>query len=127
MSILLLTKIGVLLYKEPSWKYNAHPHDLHFILVNFFFFTFVISLTYLSRYSSSFFLTVCSLLALLLLLLFLSHTACLFIIWSALNLFFRCGCSLHLVQLFFISFFSLLFFFFSPLLSLFITSVQSAY
>ena len=37
MSILLLTKIGVLLYKEPSWKYNAHPHDLHFILVNFFF------------------------------------------------------------------------------------------
>ena len=129
MSALLLTKIGVLLYKEPSWKYtfpifHAHPHDLHFVLVNFF--TFVISLVYLSRYSS-FFLTVCSLLALLLLLFFLSHTACLFhhlvsssfifLLWVLTS---SCSVVLHLILL-------SPFFFFPPLLSLFITSVQSAY
>ena len=119
MSALLLTKIGVLLYKEPSWKYtfpifHAHPHDLHFVLVNFF--TFVISLVYLSRYSS-FFLTVCSLLALLLLLFFLSHTACLFhhlvsssfifLLWVLTS---SCSVVLHLILL---SFFFFFFFFFS--------------
>ena len=48
--------LGVLVYKEPSWKYTfpiSHPHtrDLHFTPSNFFL--LVISLTYLSLFSFS--------------------------------------------------------------------------
>ena len=128
MSILLLTKIykrffffvikltlGVLVYKEPSWKYTfpiSHPHtrDLHFTPSNFF-----LLLSYHSLTSHYFLSHLCSLFCLLLLFIFIffrpSHDLPL-LHQSVLHLFFRCVCSFHLVQVFFISFFSLFSFLF---------------
>ena len=124
MSILLLTR--VLLYKEPSWKYNAHPHDLHFILVNFFFyfchlphlplslfFFFLSHSLFSSGSSSSSFFPLSHGLP----LHHLVSSSFIFSLWVLTS---SCSVVLHLILL-------SPFFFFPPLLSLFITSVQSAY